>query len=179
MKNPHSICSSTVNTPSESGLEDVWKLCDLSWSPQCKVVVLSALVDLFYVIWNARNQARFNSKTINWKSSISMIISSTALSTDYQRGDVAPSSPFLIKCNIDGAAKGNPGLSAAGGVFRDREGQFILCFSEPLGISTSYISEMHGAFRAIEIAFQRGWRNLWIETDSPLVVLAFQRDGKT
>lgn len=30
-----------------SCLEDVRKFCDLSWSPQCKVVVLSALVNLF------------------------------------------------------------------------------------------------------------------------------------
>lgn len=36
-------------------LEDVWKICDLSWSPQCKVVVLSALMNLFNTIWYARN----------------------------------------------------------------------------------------------------------------------------
>jgi len=191
-----------------SCLEDVWKICDSSWSPQCKVIVLSALVNLFNVIWYARNQARFNTKNIHWKSAISMIISSTTLAGNTTKKTSSnsirdftliklfnvsvhhPRAPIIkevmwhpppqswVKCNIDGAAKGNPGLSAAGGVFRDYEGQFILCFSEPLGISTSYISEMNGAIRAVETAFHKGWRNLWLETDSSLVVLAFQRDGQ-
>lgn len=191
-----------------SCLEDVWKICDSSWSPQCKVIVLSALVNLFNVIWYARNQARFNNKVIHWKSAISMIISSTTLAGNTTKKTSTNSvtdftliklfnvtlhqskAPIIkevmwnpplqswIKCNIDGAAKGNPGLSAAGGVFRDFEGQFLLCFSEPLGISTSYISELNGAIRAIETAYHRGWRNLWLESDSSLVVLAFHKNGQ-
>lgn len=151
---------------------------------------------------------RFNNKSVNWKSAISMIIASTSLSGNTTRKtstnsirdftviklfnvDIhhprapiikeviwSPPTPSWIKCNIDGASIGNPGNSACGGVFRDDEANFLCCFAEPLGQSNSYLAEISGALRAIEVASQRGWRNLWIETDSSLVVLAFQRDDK-
>ena len=89
----------------------------------------------------------------------------------------SPPLHLWVKCNIDGASNGNPGNSACGRIFRDHEANFLNCFAESLGHSTSYIAEISGAIRAIEIAYQKGWRNLWLETDSSLVVLAFQKDG--
>jgi ribonuclease HI len=78
-----------------------------------------------------------------------------------------------FKCNIDGASNGNPGISSCGGIFRDHEANFILAFAEPLQITTSYVAELSGAMRAVEIAFQKNWRQLWIESDYVLVVSAF------
>jgi ribonuclease HI len=79
-----------------------------------------------------------------------------------------------IKCNIDGACKGNPGLSSCGGIFRNSEAAFIGAFACNLGISNSLSAELHGAMFAIEIASQKGWTHLWLETDSVLVTLAFK-----
>jgi len=42
-----------------SSKEDIWKLCDRAWSPQCKVVIRDALINLISIIWYVRNQARF------------------------------------------------------------------------------------------------------------------------
>jgi len=64
------------------------------------------------------------------------------------------------KCNIDGASNGNPGLASCGGVFRDNNADFLGCFAEPLGIKSSYQAELCGAMRAIEITFEKHWRNL-------------------
>jgi hypothetical protein len=83
-----------------------------------------------------------------------------------------------IKCNIDGASNGNPGFSSYGGVFRDHEANLTFAFAEPLGISTSYVAEICGAMRAIEIAFQKQWLHLWLETNSSLVVDAFKNPDK-
>ncbi|GAU22346.1 hypothetical protein TSUD_106740 [Trifolium subterraneum] len=82
-----------------------------------------------------------------------------------------------IKCNIDGAAKGNPGIAACGGVFRNSDANFIFCFAEPLGFASSYQAELCAAITAIEIAHTRNWHNLWLETDSTLVVLAFKNSN--
>jgi len=147
-------------------LEDVWKICDLSWSPQCKVVVLSALVNLFNFIWYVRYQARFNNKIINWKSAISMIIASSSLagnatwkassnsmrdfsitkhfnvSIHHPRApnikEVIWSPPLYswVKCNIDGASIGNPGNSVCGRIFRNNEADFLCCLLNLLGIQT-------------------------------------------
>jgi hypothetical protein len=56
-----------------------------------------------------------------------------------------------LKCNIDGAAKGN-GLASCGGVFRNHESDLIYCFAEPLGFASSFQVELYGAMRAIEVA---------------------------
>jgi ribonuclease HI len=189
-------------------MEDMWKLCDLNWSPQGKVTIIAVIINLLNSIWFVRNQARFNNKVISWKSAISMIISNTSLSgnnTKIHSSNSMRDFTFLklfrinihhsrvpvlkeicwqppivnwIKCNIDGASNGNPGLSSCGGIFRDHEANFIYAFAEPLGISTSYVAEICGAMRAIEIASQHNWQNLWIESDSTLVVDAIKNPGK-
>lgn len=79
------------------------------------------------------------------------------------------------KCNIDEASKGNPDISACGDIFRDYNSDVILCFSEPLGICSSYHDELCGFMRAIEIIHQNQWNNAWIESDSSLVVLVAKR----
>jgi ribonuclease HI len=79
-----------------------------------------------------------------------------------------------LKCNIDGASNGNPGPSACGGIFRDSNADFIGAFAFNLGTTNSLSAELHGAMFAIEIAAHKGWNNLWLETDSLLVTLAFK-----
>jgi ribonuclease HI len=191
-----------------SCMDDMWKLCDLNWSPQAKVTLIAAITNLLNAIWFVRNQARFHDKIITWRSAIAMIISNTSLSgnttTKYSSNSIRdfnflklfrvivhqPKIPVLkevcweppvlnwIKCNIDGASNGNPGLSSCGGIFRDHEANFIFAFAEPLGMSSSYVVEICGAMRAIEIAYQKQWMHLWLETDSSLVVNAFKNPDK-
>jgi ribonuclease HI len=55
---------------------------------------------------------------------------------------------------------------------------FIYAFAEPLGISSSFVAEICGAMRAIEIAYQKHWQHLWLESDSSLVVAAFKNPDK-
>ncbi|GAU48979.1 hypothetical protein TSUD_245700 [Trifolium subterraneum] len=80
-----------------------------------------------------------------------------------------------LKCNIDGASNGNPGLSSCGGIFRNSSSDFVYGFAEPLGVATSFYAELCGAMRAIDLAFQFHWHNVWLETDSVLVVSAFNK----
>jgi ribonuclease HI len=47
-----------------------------------------------------------------------------------------------------------------------------------LGLSTSYVAEMCGAMRAIETAYQKQWPHLWLESNSSLVVAAFNNPEK-
>jgi hypothetical protein len=187
-----------------TSMEDMWKITELNWSPQCRVTITAAIINLINSIWQVRNQARFDNIRINLNAAISRIIASTSLSGNNTK-KVASNSirdfiilkkfnvnihnpkvsivkeivwhpPLLncVKCNIDGASKGNPGLSSCGGIFRNNDADFLLGFAEPLGFASSYLAELQGALRAIEVAHQMNWKNLWIETDSVLVVLAFK-----
>lgn len=84
-----------------------------------------------------------------------------------------PPSCYWVKCNTDGAAKGSPGPSACGGIFRDYWASNLGCFAANLGISNALYAELMGAILAIEIAYKKGWHSLWLECDSRLVISAF------
>jgi ribonuclease HI len=77
-----------------------------------------------------------------------------------------------IKCNIDGALTSN--ASAYAGLFRKNNADFICAFASNLNISSAFSVELCGFMTAVEIAAARGWNNLWIETDSELVVMAYK-----
>jgi ribonuclease HI len=183
--------------------DDIWKLCDLNWSPQSKVTITAAIINLLNTLWLVRNKARFDDICIPWQSAISLIIASTSLSgnitcktssnsmRDFSflkmfRISIHRSRPNILKevlwhppllnwlkCNIDGASCGNPGIAACGGIFRDHNADFVYGFAEPLGTCSAYVAEMSGFMRAIEIAFHKQWNHLWIESDLSTVVSAF------
>ncbi|MCH89989.1 ribonuclease H protein [Trifolium medium] len=50
-----------------------------------------------------------------------------------------------VKCNSDGASKGNPGLSACGCIFRDNQANNLGCFASNLGVSDAFSAELIGA----------------------------------
>jgi hypothetical protein len=171
-------------------MDDMWKLCDLNWSPQSKVTMTAAIINLLNTIWHVRNQARYNNKILSWRSALSMLIANTSLlgnNTSKHSSNAIRDFSFLknfrisihhpkvpvtkevcwqppllnsFKCNIDEASNGNPGIASCGGIFRNHEANFIFAFAEPLGINTSYVAELCGAVRAIEIAYQNNWSQI-------------------
>jgi ribonuclease HI len=81
---------------------------------------------------------------------------------------------YWLKCNIDGVAKRNSCHAFFGWFFRNHETNLIYCFVEPLGIASSFQAGLCGTLRAIEVAHIMNWNNIWLETNSALVVLAFK-----
>ena len=59
-------------------------------------------------------------------------------------------------------------------MFRNADADFLGAFSVNLGVSTALHFELIAAMVAIEIAHVKNWQNLWLETDSMLVLLAFK-----
>jgi len=125
---------------SVSCFSELFKVYEIAWSPQCKLVILSAIINCFNIIWWCRNQRRFNDKIISINSATNLIISSTSLSGNITnltaRSSISefvimkhfnvklkPSKPKSIKeviwcppvfnwvkCNTDRASNGNPGV---------------------------------------------------------------------
>ncbi|KAK2364421.1 hypothetical protein QL285_089294 [Trifolium repens] len=189
--------------------EDIWKLCDWNWSPQCKVTITAAIINLLNTLWHVRNKARFDNTLLSWQSAISLIISNTALSGNNTVNtssnslrdfsflkkfnifihpprptvlkEVLWSPPMLdwYKCNIDGAFCGSSGNASCGGIFRNHEAEFVYGFAEPLTVTNAFCAELCGFMRAIEIAYNKHWNHLWIESDSLSVVSAFHHPAKS
>jgi hypothetical protein len=65
---------------------DIWNICGINWTPQCKLAITACLVNILNTIWFTRNQARFQDKVIHWRSAINMIISSTIIISNNTNG---------------------------------------------------------------------------------------------
>jgi hypothetical protein len=76
-----------------------------------------------------------------------------------------------LKCNTDGASTTD--TTTYGGIFRNHLAYFRGGFAENISKNSAFFAEILGAIRAIEISYQNHWFNLWLETDSELVVKAF------
>lgn len=152
----------------QSSMLVVLSVCNKQWSSQAKDAVLSAIVHIIWFIWYSRNQLRFQNIFVPFERVNTMIKVAVTLSGNMTKGSCknsmaefkilkffnislhAPSAPNIsqviwykppwswFKCNTDGASRGNPGLAAIGGIFRDSSGAFVGCFSHILGVSTSF-----------------------------------------
>ncbi|XP_058761210.1 uncharacterized protein LOC131634556 [Vicia villosa] len=149
-----------------SSIEDVWIAYNKLSSAQGKVVLLAAVICIISKIWKARNVRRFEDKNLTWSSLLNEIKIEVAFS-----GNNTPK----IKCNTDGAASGIPLRAACGGIFRDHVGNHKGSFSKFIDDGNSLVAELYGAILAVEIAKQRNWSNIRLESDSMFVVLAFSK----
>ncbi|KAL0307928.1 UNVERIFIED_CONTAM: Retrovirus-related Pol polyprotein from transposon RE2 [Sesamum calycinum] len=81
-----------------------------------------------------------------------------------------PPPPGWMKVNTDGCSRGQPGPSSCGGIFRNCRGFVHGCFALSLGSGFAYQAEWVGVMTAIAIAHSKGWKYLWIESDSTYAV---------
>lgn len=157
--------------------EDVWDLCNNSWNPQCKIVLVATLINIFNGVWYARNQLRFQNTKIPWRATLDVSNFmlrkfSVKLHPPWAPQVIEviwiPLSPNWIKCNTDGSTNSNQ--SSCGGIFKDSNSDFLLCFGENTGLGNALHAEIFGAIRAIELADSHNWKNLWLEVDSQFVL---------
>ncbi|KAL6550650.1 hypothetical protein OROMI_021138 [Orobanche minor] len=98
-------------------------------------------------------------------------------------GETAPKKDFLyiavrwarpimgwVKLNTDGAAKGNPGCAASGGIVRDHSGSPLFYFSEFLGDQSNTYAELHAIARGLELCLDKNFANIWVEVDSKVAI---------
>ncbi|KAL1562504.1 hypothetical protein AAHA92_05078 [Salvia divinorum] len=76
--------------------------------------------------------------------------------------------PSWLKVNTDGSSFGTS--SSCGGIFRDHRGKVMASFSTQLGEGTAFEAELAACINALDIASDRGWRKLWLESDCTRVV---------
>jgi len=187
-----------------NSMNEVWSLLDFNWTPQCKLVVKACIFNVVNTIWYRRNQICFQSKVIHWSSAINLIISKVSLAGNLTTKTAAaniyeftimksckvnirpprapsikeiiwsPPLPSWIKINTDDAAIKNPARAAAGGIFRNSDGACIGGFTHFIGPADALFAKLIATMVAIEIAVSKGFSNVWLESDSKLVVMAFK-----
>ncbi|KAL6536656.1 hypothetical protein OROMI_026237 [Orobanche minor] len=78
--------------------------------------------------------------------------------------------PGWWKLNTDGAARGNPGDAAAGGIIRDHVGKPLIMFSEFLGVRTNNLAELYAIWRGLEFCIDNHFNKVWVEVDSKIAL---------
>ena len=83
-----------------------------------------------------------------------------------------PPLPGWYKCNTYGLSKPN-GQAACGGVFRNCRGFVCGVFAQSLGVETAFFAEFYAVMLAVEEAYKRGWKKLWLEMDYVVTLQTF------
>ncbi|KAK6138812.1 hypothetical protein DH2020_027447 [Rehmannia glutinosa] len=77
--------------------------------------------------------------------------------------------PGWMKVNTDGCVYKAPRRCVAAGVYRNCRGFFTGCFIQNIGVGFAFQAELMAAIFAIERGYRRGWRKMWLESDSTYV----------
>jgi len=77
-----------------------------------------------------------------------------------------PPDTHRLKCNTDGASKGNPGLSSYGFCLRNSHGNLIYARAAGVGTTTNTEAEAVAIHEALEYCWENRLREVIIETDS-------------
>ena len=83
-----------------------------------------------------------------------------------------------LKIYTDGGARGNPGPAGIGAIAYDKNGEAAFTVSEYLGETTNNQAEYQAIIRAMEIAREKGARELDMFMDSELAVKQLNHEYK-
>jgi ribonuclease HI len=75
--------------------------------------------------------------------------------------------------NTDGSSIGSPNIAAIGVIFGDHNAEFIGALAENIGYFNALFAEFLSVMFTIEKAYEMHWSKRWIESDSQVVVNAF------
>lgn len=75
-----------------------------------------------------------------------------------------------VKLNTDGLSKGNSGVAAIGGIFRNFKGYVLGCYSQNIGHKSSFDAEMQAFITGVEFTKNKGWNIVWFELDSKAII---------
>nr|XP_027109237.1 uncharacterized protein LOC113729105 [Coffea arabica] len=127
-------------------------------------LVMADLVELFSIYF--KQQRSFPAAWVHFYAAISRWV--PRMSYSIVRWLRPPSG--VLKLNIDGCSKGNPGVSGGGGVIRDSGGKLLLAFACHLGQATSVQAEVRALLFGVKVCIQWGFRKLEAELDSLVLV---------
>lgn len=147
-------------------------------------------------LWRARNEWVFNQTHIQprgaevaIKKSLTKIIQSKCMLGRLikHRADMnmeasifwKPPDMGVAKVNCDGAVSHNPRNAACGGVIRDTYGNMIVAFAKHLGDCSSLQAELWAIFYGVQLAKDRGFDRLKVESDSMIAINFLNKDCVT
>lgn len=101
---------------------------DSTSSKQLQDVIVAGIINTIRAVWDAWNQARFQSNKISPLSAISLISAAITMTENYTKSTMKSSiQEFVVLKNF--AISCHPGPAACGGLFRDHSGRALGSFA--------------------------------------------------
>jgi len=82
------------------------------------------------------------------------------------------------RLHTDGGARGNPGPAGIGVVLRDSDGEVIGEIARGIGVQTNNVAEYQALISGLEMALDKGVRQIDVFMDSQLVVSQMKGEWK-
>lgn len=136
----------------------IFEICDMNWSPKCRVIIQVSIVNIINNIWMTRNLVRFHNYLMYWKKTLNQIFIEVAfienITTKMASFSIhkftiiktfnvkltSPKAPriieFIWKHLVDGWLKCKTensfsvDVASGGGFFRNSLGDFVFSFVE-------------------------------------------------
>ncbi|GKV31452.1 hypothetical protein SLEP1_g40137 [Rubroshorea leprosula] len=87
--------------------------------------------------------------------------------------------PNVIKLNMDGSAKGNPGILATGGIFHDHHGNWKFGYARKIDWSNSLAAELWAIRDGLQLAITHNFFHIIVESDSLVAIQLLQEPPPT
>uniref|UniRef100_M1DVG4 Non-LTR retroelement reverse transcriptase n=1 Tax=Solanum tuberosum TaxID=4113 RepID=M1DVG4_SOLTU len=78
----------------------------------------------------------------------------------------SPPEEGKLKCNINGACRGNPGMGSCGFCLRNHTGDLVFAKAKGIWMTTNMEAEALAIYEALSYFHGNGFRQVIIETDS-------------
>jgi ribonuclease HI len=185
-----------------SSFTTIFDSLNSSWGAYLRDVATAAIIHVIHTVWLVRNGVRFSNTKFSVQAATSKVLNSITLSAKMifslsktadnrilQQLHILPpahktaatililwKTPVFawIKANTDGSATHDS--AACGGIFRDHTAKFCGGFAQKVP-GTVIHAELMAMILAMELAYSKGWKNLWLESDSKTALLAFENNN--
>jgi ribonuclease HI len=185
-----------------SSFTTIFDSLNSSWGAYLRDVATAAIIHVIHTVWLVRNGVRFSNTKFSVQAATSKVLNSITMSAKMifslsktadnrilQQLHILPpahktaatililwKTPVFawIKANTDGSATHDS--AACGGIFRDHTAKFCGGFAQKVP-GTVIHAELMAMILAMELAYSKGWKNLWLESDSKTALLAFENNN--
>ncbi|XP_049394714.1 uncharacterized protein LOC125859004 [Solanum stenotomum] len=84
----------------------------------------------------------------------------------------------MLKCNTDGACRGNPGISSYAFCIRNDQGDLIYAEADTIGVATNLIAETTAIWKPLQFILLGIWQSLVVESDSLTLIKILRGESK-
>ncbi|WMV51941.1 hypothetical protein MTR67_045326 [Solanum verrucosum] len=159
-----------------SALNSVWKGVE---GMKARHIIRSIPVIIIWELWIRRNQMKHGKQDVptKWLQSFDRI-QQQKKQLFFKIVKWKLPGAGMLKCNTDGAYRGNPGISSYAFCIRNDQGDLIYAEADTIGVATNLIAETTAIWKALQFILLGIWQSLVVESNSLTLIKILRGESK-